>query len=185
MFSFTLEALQMSRLTTLKDKILYRIRKSKENTFLIRDFIDLSDRDQILRALRTLIKNKELIRVGKGVYTKTRQSALTGDFIPKDNLRDIAVTTLNKLGVKIVPTPEETAYNNKLTEQVPNGLIIGVNKRVSRSISFNNTRIKYEIVSPSAPDDYLSDETKAVIDDADAGKKNVIHIKNKEELFKW
>jgi len=136
----------MKRLTTLKDKILYRIRKSKENTFLVKDFLDLSDRDQILRVLRTLMNNKELIRVGKGVYTKARQSALTGDYIPKDNLRNIALTALNKLGVKILSTPEEIAYNNRLSEQVPNGLIIGVNKRVSRNISFNNARIKYETV---------------------------------------
>ena len=102
----------MKRLTTLKDKILYRIRKSKENTFLVKDFLDLSDRDQILRVLRTLMNNKELIRVGKGVYTKARQSALTGDYIPKDNLRNIALTALNKLGVKILSTPEEIAYNN-------------------------------------------------------------------------
>ena len=51
----------MNRLGKLKDKIQYRIRKSKENTFLVGDFIDLSGMDQVLRALRTLIKENELI----------------------------------------------------------------------------------------------------------------------------
>lgn len=37
--------------------------------------------------------------------------------------------------------------------------------------------------TPSAADDYLSDETQAVIDDADAGK-DVVHVGSKEELFK-
>ena len=32
----------MSRLTTLKDKIQYRIKKSKETVFLVSDFMDLS-----------------------------------------------------------------------------------------------------------------------------------------------
>lgn len=137
----------MNRLGTLKDKIQYRIRKSKENTFLIGDFIDLSGMDQVLRALRTLIKENELIRVGKGVYTKARKSVVSNEFIPVDNLRDIAMDVLNKQGVKVLQTPEEIAYNTKQAEQVPNSFIIGVNKRVSRNISFKNARIKYETVS--------------------------------------
>ena len=136
----------MNRLGTLKDKIQYRIRKSKENTFLVGDFIDLSGMDQVLRALRTLIKENELIRVGKGVYTKARKSVISNEFVPVDNLRDIAMDVLNKQGVKVVQTPEEIAYNTKQTEQVPNSFIIGVNKRVSRNISFKNARIKYETV---------------------------------------
>ena len=136
----------MNRLGTLKDKIQYRIRKSKENTFLVGDFIDLSGMDQVLRALRILIKENELIRVGKGVYTKARKSVISNEFVPVDNLRDIAMDVLNKQGVKVVQTPEEIAYNTKQTEQVPNSFIIGVNKRVSRNISFKNARIKYETV---------------------------------------
>lgn len=134
----------MVKLITLKDKIKYRIRKSKENTFLVRDFMDLSGRDQVLRALRALMKENEVIRVGKGVYTKAKKSFITGDYIPKDNLRAIAVTALKKLGVKVMPTDEERNYNERLTEQVPNEFIIGVNKRVSRNISFKQARIEYE-----------------------------------------
>ena len=134
----------MVKLITLKDKIKYRIRKSKENTFLVRDFMDLSDRDQVLRALRALMKENEVIRVGKGVYTKAKKSFITGDYIPKDNLRAIAVTALKKLGVKVMPTDDEKNYNARLTEQVPNEFIIGVNKRVSRNISFKQARIEYE-----------------------------------------
>lgn len=70
-----------NRLKTLKDKIQYRICKSKNNTFMIGDFMDLSDADQILRALRELIKSNELIKVGKGVYTKTRLSFITKKYI--------------------------------------------------------------------------------------------------------
>jgi hypothetical protein len=134
----------MVKLLTLKDKIKYRIRKSKENTFLVRDFMDLSDRDQVLRALRALMKENEIIRVGKGVYTKARKSFITGDYIPKDNLRTIAITALKKLGVKVMQTDDEKNYNARLTEQVPNEFIIGVNKRVSRNISFKQARIEYE-----------------------------------------
>jgi hypothetical protein len=137
----------MSRLSTLKDKIRYRIRKSKENVFLIKDFMDLSGRDQILRALRALIAEQEILRLGKGIYTKARKSSLSGKIIPTDNLRNITLAAMRKLGVEILPTKAEQSYNNKETTQVPNGFIIGVNKRVSRKISFERTTISYETIN--------------------------------------
>ena len=51
--------------------------------------------DQVLRALRELIKSNEIIKVGKGVYTKARQSAITKEYVPIDNLRDIALYVLS------------------------------------------------------------------------------------------
>ena len=137
----------MARLQTLKDKIKYRIKKSKETVFLVRDFIDLSDRDQILRALRSLIKEQLIIKLGKGIYSKTKVSEISQKIIPADNLRNTAVAAMKKLGVEVLPTKAEQAYNNKQTTQVPNGFIIGVNKRVSRNIRFERTSIRYETVN--------------------------------------
>ena len=139
----------MARLTTLKDKIQYRIKKSKETVFLVSDFMDLSGRDQILRALRTLIKENLIIKVGKGIYSKVIKSVISGKFIPADNLRNIAISALKKMGIEVVPTKAELDYNNKLTTQVPNGFIIGVNKRVSRNISFGKAVIRFELVCNS------------------------------------
>lgn len=137
----------MSRLMTLKDRVQYRIKKSKENVFLVKDFADLSDNDQILRALRGLVQDNILLRVGKGVYTKARKSSISNKYIPQENLRSIAISTMKKLGVKVIPTPAEVSYNNRLTTQVPNGFIIGVNKRVSRNIRFEKAAIRYETVN--------------------------------------
>ena len=47
----------------IKD-IRERIQSSSEATFVVADFADLSDRDQILRALRGLIQEELLLRVG-------------------------------------------------------------------------------------------------------------------------
>lgn len=131
----------MKRLSTLKDKIQYRIRKSKTNTFLVNDFMDLSGRNQVLRALKKLIRQEEIVRVGKSIYTKVRRSSITGHLVPQDTLREIAIEALIKLGVDVVPTQEEYNYNNRLTEQVPNELIIGVDRPVTRNISFGKMKI--------------------------------------------
>ncbi len=137
----------MPKLVTLKDKIKYRIKKSKDFVFLIKDFSDLSDNDQILRALRTLVSERFLIRVGKGLYVKAKISLVSGTLIPQENLRNIATAALSKLGVAVLETGAEKAYNNKLTTQVPNGFVIGVNKRVSRNISFGMATILYDKVN--------------------------------------
>ena len=137
----------MPRLATLKDRVQYRIKKSKESVFLVKDFADLSDRNQIMRALRKLIQDNVLIRVGKGVYTKARPSTISEGYVPQEGLRTIAIKAMRKLGVKVTQTPAERAYNSRRTTQVPNTNIIGVNKRISRNIHFDRASIRYEIVN--------------------------------------
>jgi len=53
---------------TLEKRIQYRIKRQKESVFLLSDFQDLSDKDQIMRALKKLIAKKLIIKVGQGVY---------------------------------------------------------------------------------------------------------------------
>ena len=42
-------------LKTLKSKVKYRINRSKAAVFMPKDFFDLSERDQVGRALRELV----------------------------------------------------------------------------------------------------------------------------------
>ena len=137
----------MKRLGTLKDKIEYRIKRSKDNVFFISDFADLSDNDQILRALKKITDEKMLIRVGKGVYVKTRMSSISKNILPAIGLREIGEAVVLKNGAQVKLTPEQVAYNQKRTTQVPNNYIIGTNKRISRNIEFNGSKIKYELVN--------------------------------------
>lgn len=132
---------------SLIQKILERITSTKEATFVIADFTDLSDRDQILRALRGLIKEEQIIRVGYGVYVRARRSRFSGKLLPETDLRSIAITALRKNGVRVLPTKYEQAYNSGQSTQVPTGIVIGVDRRVNRKISFNGRMIKYELVS--------------------------------------
>jgi hypothetical protein len=137
----------MIRNNSLESKIAFRVRRSRDGTFIPSDFFDLSDRDQVLRVLRNLIKQNLIIRVGQGVYTRARISSVTQKPVPQENLRTIAITALKKYGVKILPTSYEREYNSGATTQVPTGLVIGVDRRVSKKIGFNGRFVKYEKVS--------------------------------------
>ncbi|MEA1968037.1 MAG: DUF6088 family protein [Thermodesulfobacteriota bacterium] len=132
---------------TLEEKIRCRIKRTKESTFIPQDFADFSNRDQVLRALRNLIQKNLIIRVGQGVYTRSRISSITKKPIPEQNLRIIAITALKKNGVTVLPTRYEQEYNKGTSTQVPTGLMIGVNKRVTKKIGFNGRFVKYEKIS--------------------------------------
>lgn len=131
----------------LELKIKQRILNSKDKTFILSDFMDLSSRDQVLRALRKLIRKNIVLRVGQGVYTRAKISTLTKRPIPEQNLRSIAITALIKSGVKILPSRFELEYNNGISTQVPTGLVIGVDRRINRKIGFNGRFIQYEKVT--------------------------------------
>ena len=52
------------RRNCLRERIRERIAASKDDVFFPREFLDLSDEDQVLRALRELMKEKQLVRIG-------------------------------------------------------------------------------------------------------------------------
>ena len=85
-----------------------------------------------------------MVRVGYGVYVRGKVSKYTGNVIPVASLREIALVVMDKIGVKVIPTKAEIDYNTRVSSQVPNEFVIGVNKKVSRTISFGNAKIVYE-----------------------------------------
>ena len=61
---------------SLKNRMLLRIKKSNKTAFISSDFFDLSDKDQVGRVLRFLVKEQILIKLGRGIFAKTKQSLL-------------------------------------------------------------------------------------------------------------
>jgi hypothetical protein len=133
----------MPIIQTLEKKIQYRIKRAKDSVFMLSDFDDLSDKDQIGRALRKLEAKNLILKVGQGVYVRTKISKATQKPIPEKDIRSIALDVLKKTGVKIIESEYEKNYNSGSSTQVPTGRVIGVNKRVSRKIGFNGNYVKY------------------------------------------
>lgn len=134
-------------LKTLESKIRYRIKRNKDSVFILKDFLDLSDRDQIMRVLRKLIAEGLLIKLGYGLYAKAKISSLTGKTIPEKPLPELARQSLSKLGVKIAASSLEKLYDSNETTQVPTGRVIAVKGRVSRKIGYDGKYITLEKVA--------------------------------------
>ena len=135
----------MYRKKSLILKIYKKVQRSADTAFVLADFYTYStDNDQILRALRKLVADKVLIRIGKGAYAKAKLSTLTNEYVPDGGIIKAGRQALQKLGVKIFPTQAEKNYNSGISTQVPTGRVVGVNKRVSRVISFKGEKLFYE-----------------------------------------
>ena len=135
-------------LNSLKGKVKYRISRSKVAVFTPKDFFDLSDRDQVGRVLRQLVKDESLIKFGQGLYAKAKRSSLTGKLIPIKSLPELATEALReKLKVKVVPAKDLERYNSGQTTQAPTGRVIAVKGRVSRKMAYDGKSIKYQYVS--------------------------------------
>lgn len=134
----------MTQAKSLESRIETRIRRSKDCAFMPTDFLDLSTRNQIHKALRKLIEQDILIRIGHGVYAKAKISSLTHKVTPVSNLRSIAVDILRKIGVQVLSTQFEQDYKNGKSTQIPTGLVIGVDRQVNRKIGFNGRFVKFE-----------------------------------------
>src|SRR5271154_4145992 len=91
----------MRKPKTLRGRIESRLaRKARDSVFLTREFRDLSGETQVLRALRGLVRDGRLVRLGYGVYARAIVSRLSGEPIlySANGLVSAARQALDKLG---------------------------------------------------------------------------------------
>ncbi|MGC9954513.1 MAG: conjugal transfer protein [Rhizomicrobium sp.] len=127
----------MRRPKALRQKIEDRItRRVGEDVFLPREFADLSGETQVARALRSLVRDGRLVRLGYGVYGRAIISRLSGEplLYSPNGLSGAARQALDKLGVKWEPTESERAYNEGHSTQIPFNPVLRVKGRFSRRL---------------------------------------------------
>jgi hypothetical protein len=132
---------------TLQERIATRIaRKRREDAFLPREFADLGGEDQVLRALRGLVRDGVLVRLGYGVYGRATVSQLSGKPIlySPNGFAGAARQALNKLGVEWEATEAERAYNEGRSTQVPVNPAVRVKGRFSRQLRYGDTELVLE-----------------------------------------
>lgn len=137
----------MPRPKTLLEKIAARIaRRRGEDVFLTREFSDLGGEDQVLRALRGLVRAGQLVRLGYGVYGRAFKSSLTGKPVLKstDGFIGAARQALDKLGVNWDLTEAQRAYNEGRSTQLPVNPVVRVKGRFSRHLRYGNSELRLE-----------------------------------------
>jgi hypothetical protein len=133
------------------EKIVERIESSDRNVLLRKDFADLGSGSQVGRCLRKLTEEQKLVRVGLGIYAKTKvydEPPFVGKIYMCQPLPDIAKEALQRLGVEVVPAQCDREYAEGRTTQVPTGRRLGIKgRKTSRRIGYKGVCVNYEYVS--------------------------------------
>jgi hypothetical protein len=131
---------------TLIARMEMRIARKRDAVFLTREFRDLGGEDQVLRALRLLVRRQRLVRLGYGVYGRAIQSRLTGAPMLDSPNGFIGATreALNKLGVVWEPGDAERAYNAGTSTQVPVNPVVKIRGRFARQLRYGNSELVLE-----------------------------------------
>jgi hypothetical protein len=136
----------MPRRNSLQARIENRVATSGEDVFLTREFLDLGDKRQVLRALSKAVAEGTLIRLGYGVYGRAFTSRLSGKplLYNRNGFVGAARDALTKLGVVWEPTEAERAYNEGRSTQIPVNPRVKVKGRFSRKLSDGGVKLVLE-----------------------------------------
>ena len=128
---------------TLEARIVKCIDRKRGDVFLRADFEDLGGYDQVGRALRKIVREGRLARLGQGLYARAKPSISSGQPIPVRGLATLR-EALGRVGIETTPTRLEHAYNAGGTTQVPTGRVVGVTRRVRRKVGYGGIKLSFE-----------------------------------------
>ena len=129
----------------LQERMLRAIRRRTGAVILRRDLAGLGSASQVTEALKALQARGVIVRIGTGVYAKTRRSSVTGEIIPAGTLEKLGLEALRKLGVSVAPGKAAATYNAGTTTQIPGAFVVNTGcRRISRKISVGGRTLKYE-----------------------------------------
>jgi hypothetical protein len=129
----------------LENRMLLSIRQRAGNVVLRSELVGMGSSSQVTLALRALQLKGVLLRIGTGVYAKTRKSSVTGAIIPAGSLETLAIETLEKFGVKVEVSSAAAAYNRNDTTQLPGQFVANTGqRRISRKIAVGGRSVAYE-----------------------------------------
>lgn len=125
-------------------KLEDRILQTNGNVLLRSELASLGSASQLTRALQALVATGALVRIGVGIYAKTRASSVTGATVPAGSLETLAMEALQKLGVVVEGGAVAQAYNEGST-QLPGAFVVSTGRRrIRRRIEVGGRVLVYE-----------------------------------------
>jgi len=132
-------------LPTLLQRVRTRIKRAHRAIYLPADFMDFSGKVQVYRALKQLVDEGTLLRVGHGLYARAQPNPSTGAPEPavSGGFDAVARSALNRLGVPWEPSSLEVAF-----KPAGSNVVLRLRTPLRRSIGWAGMRVVRE---PPAP----------------------------------
>ncbi len=118
----------------------------RQDVVLLRcEVAPLGSASQVGRVLAKLVREGKLVRVGIGLYARTRLNKFTHTMTPAAPLESIAREVFQKLGIEVTPGRAAREYNAGLTTQIPmQPVVCTPGRRIRRRIQVGKRVILYE-----------------------------------------
>ena len=123
---------------TILSRVKTRVKRSKRSVFLRSDFKDIADYDQIGRALRQLVQQKLVMKIGYGLYVRARVNRITGKLMPDNpaGADGVMIEAMEKLGVEYAfDDMSQLNLSGKSTQIPANVKILPKSARFTRKIA--------------------------------------------------
>ncbi|MCG5078499.1 DUF6088 family protein [Paraburkholderia tagetis] len=132
----------------LEARVARSIRRRTGVVILRSELSKLGSQSQLTRVLATLVASGHLIRVGHGIYAKTRMNRFTGTLLPAAPFESIAAEAFSKLGIDVGPGTLARDYNSGRSTQIPMVAVVTTGRRrITRRIQVGTKRVVYERVA--------------------------------------
>lgn len=120
----------------IAERVEIRIKRSKRNVYMRADFSDLGSYAQIGKALRRMCDKEILIKIGHGVYAKTRRNRINNRlmFAADGGPDGVLIETLDCLKIPYEFSGLTASYLDGSSTQIPANLEIKIKKRFSRKL---------------------------------------------------
>jgi hypothetical protein len=129
----------------IQERMLRSIKQRSGNVVIRAELAGLGSASQVTQSLKSLQDKGVIVRIGTGVYAKTRKSSVTGALIPAGSLETLASETLKRLGVTVSAGSAAAAYNAGKTTQLPGAFVANTGRRrISRKIAVGGRQLVYE-----------------------------------------
>lgn len=136
--------MKVTRVETLKWKLSNYIEQLPDQVIVRANVASLGSPRQISRALKALVQDGILIKLGYGTYAKlTRSERLKEPFL-KEGFAIIAKEALNKLNVEWEPSQAEKEYNAGISTQIPMAIKVKLRSRFNRKLSYKGIPLQFE-----------------------------------------
>ena len=131
-------------MSTVLELVELKIRNTTESpVFLRSDFNELGSYRQIGRALRTLLEQGALLRVGYGVYIKARKNRFTNEPMPdiEGGTDAVLLEVLDRLQVNYEFYGLTEDYLRGDTPQIPAQIQVKISKKFKRRLSMGSCKL--------------------------------------------
>ncbi|MCX7123833.1 MAG: hypothetical protein NTV32_09290 [Gammaproteobacteria bacterium] len=129
---------------TTRYKALQRIEQLPSTTVLRQDIADLGSDRQVSRALQDLVKEGMIVKLGYGIYAKTKKSPITDEQYLPGGFLAVAREALTRLGIAWNRSTAEEDYRLGNSQQVPANPATKLNARFRRQLSYRGMELRFE-----------------------------------------